>query len=173
MRNIVSLMLAGSPGAAGDVGHAGAQEANRGIRLRLCHGARRHRGDLRPGHRRRQRRLGPAGLDLVKDGTYSVIERSALDRILREQNFSNSDRANPTSAARIGKLLGVDAIIVGSITQFGNETKQTGLGGAAATGQLRRRRLLAQEEKAVVGLTARIVDIDTGEILAWRTARVS
>jgi len=55
---------------------------------------------------------------LVKDGTYSVIERKNLDKILGEQNFSNSDRANPASAAKIGKLLGVDAIIVGSVTQF-------------------------------------------------------
>jgi len=67
---------------------------------------------------------------LVKDGTYSVIERKALDKILAEQNFSNSDRANPNSAAKIGKLLGVDTIIVGSITQFGNETKNTNIGGA-------------------------------------------
>ena len=59
----------------------------------------------------------------MQDGTYSVIERKALDKILAEQNFSNSDRANPASAAKIGKLLGVDAIIVGSITEFGNETK--------------------------------------------------
>ena len=51
---------------------------------------------------------------LVQDGTYSVIERQALDKILAEQNFSNSDRANPNSAAKIGKLLGVDAIIVGA-----------------------------------------------------------
>ena len=66
---------------------------------------------------------------LVQDGTYSVIERQALDKILAEQNFSNSDRANPTSAAKIGKLLGVDAIIVGAITQFGNDTKNTNVGG--------------------------------------------
>ena len=36
--------------------------------------------------------------NLVTDGTYSVIERKALDKILAEQNFSNSDRANPASA---------------------------------------------------------------------------
>src|ERR1035437_5425273 len=65
---------------------------------------------------------------LVKDGSYSIIERKALDKILAEQNFSNSDRANPASAAKIGKLLGVDAILVGSITLFGNETKNLGLG---------------------------------------------
>src|SRR6202790_4093640 len=68
--------------------------------------------------------------NLVQDGTYSVIERKALDKILAEQNFSNSDRANPASAAKIGKILGLDAIIVGSITEFGNETKDTKVGGA-------------------------------------------
>src|SRR5205809_6357727 len=71
--------------------------------------------------------------NLVKDGTYSVIERKKLDTILQEQNFSNSDRANPTSAAKIGKVLGINAIVVGSITQFGLEDKSTeggGIGGS-------------------------------------------
>src|ERR1035437_5497851 len=53
---------------------------------------------------------------LVNDGKYSVIERKALDKLITEQNFSNSDRADPSSAARIGKLLGVSAIVIGSIT---------------------------------------------------------
>src|SRR5215831_1345526 len=62
---------------------------------------------------------------LVQDGTYSVIERKAMDKILAEQNFSNSDRADANSAAKIGRLLGVDAIIIGSITQFGRDDKNT------------------------------------------------
>lgn len=105
--------------------------------------------------------------DLVKDGSYSLIERKAIDKILTEQNFSNSDRANPASAAKIGKLLGVDAILVGSITQFGNETKNLGLGGAGGNwvghglGGFGHK-----NSKAIVGLSARLVDIDTGEILA-------
>ena len=105
--------------------------------------------------------------NLVKDGSYSIIERKALDKILAEQNFSNSDRANPNSAAKIGKLLGVDAILVGSITQFGNETKNLGLGGAG--GGLLGHGLGGfghKNSKAIVGLSARLVDIDTGEILA-------
>jgi len=105
--------------------------------------------------------------DLVKNGSYSIIERKALDKILTEQNFSNSDRANPASAAKIGKLLGVDAILVGSITEFGNETKNLGLGGAG--GNLIGHGLGGfghKNSKAIVGLSARIVDIDTGEILA-------
>ena len=40
--------------------------------------------------------------NLVRDGRYSVIERRALDIVLAEQNFSNSDRANASTAAQIG-----------------------------------------------------------------------
>jgi curli biogenesis system outer membrane secretion channel CsgG len=104
---------------------------------------------------------------LVKDGSYSVIERKALDKIMAEQNFSNSDRANPNSAAKIGKLLGVDAIVVGSITQFGNETKNMNLGGAGgALGGFGLGGFGHKKSKAIVSLTARMVDVDTGEILA-------
>src|SRR6266545_178594 len=71
---------------------------------------------------------------LVNDGTYSVIERKMLDKIIAEQNLSNSDRVDPNSAAKIGKILGVDAIIIGSITQFGRDDKKTSVGGGALGG---------------------------------------
>lgn len=104
--------------------------------------------------------------DLVKDGTYSIIERQALDKIMAEQNFSNSNRADPSSAARIGKLLGVDAIIVGSITQFGNETKKTNLGGAGGNwGGFGLGGIGHSKSNANVAVTARIVNVDTGEIM--------
>src|SRR3954471_17347024 len=103
---------------------------------------------------------------LVKDGSYSVIERKAMDKILAEQNFSNSDRANPTSAAKLGKLLGVDAIIVGSITQFGNDDHHTNVGGAGGgLGRFGVGGFSKKSSKAVVGVDARMVDIDTAEIL--------
>ena len=65
-----------------------------------------------------------------------MIERKQLDKILAEQNFSNSDRADPNSAAKIARILGVDAIIVGSITQFGRDDKSTNVGGGAASSAL-------------------------------------
>src|SRR5258708_3501421 len=108
---------------------------------------------------------------LVNDGTYSVIERKALNKILTEQNFSNSDRADPTTAAKIGKLLGVDAIVVGSITQFGRDDKSTTVGGGGA-GIVGRHfgfggaGVNKKEAKAVVQITARLVMVNTGEILA-------
>jgi len=107
---------------------------------------------------------------LVENGTYSVIERKAMDKILAEQNFSNSDRANPTSAAKLGKILGVDAIIVGSVTQFGNETENKNLGGAGgALGRYGLGGYSHKKSKAIVTLDARIVDIDTAEILGVAT----
>src|SRR5579875_1066740 len=106
---------------------------------------------------------------LVKDGTYTVVERAALDKILAEQNFSNSDRADATTAAKIGKLLGVNAIIIGSVTQFGRDDQTRTYGGGAIgglTGRFGIGGIQRRKAKAVVGLTARIVNVDTGEILA-------
>jgi curli biogenesis system outer membrane secretion channel CsgG len=103
---------------------------------------------------------------LVQDGTYSVIERKALDKILAEQNFSTSDRANPASAAKIGKILGLDAMIIGSITQFGGENKNTSVGGGGGGfGRFGIGGVSRKSSKAIVTIDARIVDIDTAEIL--------
>ncbi len=105
--------------------------------------------------------------ELVNDGSYRVIERSALDKILKEQNFSNSDRANPATAAKLGGLLGVDTIIIGDVTQFGRDDKHYGGGGGGGsiwTGGAGG--LGIKDSKAIVEVTARMVDVNTGEIVA-------
>jgi curli biogenesis system outer membrane secretion channel CsgG len=110
---------------------------------------------------------------LVQDGKYSVIERNAIDKVLGEQNFANSDRADSSTAAKIGRILGVDAVITGSITQFGRDDKNTTVGGGVLSsygskfgiGGVGKR-----SAKAVVGITGRLVDTTTAEILAAVTA---
>jgi curli biogenesis system outer membrane secretion channel CsgG len=104
---------------------------------------------------------------LVSEGTYSVVERAMLDQILAEQDFANSERADSRSAARIGQVLSVDAIIVGSVTQFGNDTRSTGLGAIGRTvGRIGFGGFDREETKALVAIDARIIDVDTAEILA-------
>jgi curli biogenesis system outer membrane secretion channel CsgG len=106
---------------------------------------------------------------LVSDGTYRVIERQAIDKILKEQNFSNSDRADATTAAKIARILGVDAIIIGSITQFGRDDKSTNVGGGAlgsVTGRFGIGGVRKSQSTAVVQITARMIDTSTAEILA-------
>lgn len=106
---------------------------------------------------------------LVNGGVYSVIERKQLDKVLAEQNFSNSDRADASSAAKIARILGVDVIIVGSITQFGRDDKSTNVGGGAATSALGRFGIggvKTSKSTAVCQITARMIDTSTAEILA-------
>ena len=98
---------------------------------------------------------------LVNDGTFSVIERKKLDTLLAEQDFAHSNRAEPSAAAlsKIGKIKGVKYVIAGSITKFSTEKrggsvriKGIGVGGSKG--------------KAQVNLTARVIDVTSGEIVA-------
>lgn len=102
--------------------------------------------------------------NLVRDGTYRVIERQQLDKILQEQNFSNSERANPATAAKIGKILGLNAIIIGTITEFGAEKKNIDVG--AVTSRFGLPRVGTSSGKANVVLDARMVNTETAEIMA-------
>jgi len=107
---------------------------------------------------------------LVQDGKYRVIDRNAMDKILKEQNFSNSDRVDPNSAAKIGRILGVSAIITGTITQFGRDDKHEGVGGGGyGLGKFGLGGVGKNESKAVVNVTAKLIDINTAEILAVAT----
>ena len=106
--------------------------------------------------------------ELVNDGSFRVIERKRLDAILAEQNFSNSERADPTAAsvAKIGKALGVKYLVVGSITKFGTENRNVGVGGGGfGGGKFGLGRVGTSKGKATVALTVRMIDTSTGEIL--------
>lgn len=104
---------------------------------------------------------------LVQDAKYRVIDRNSLDKVLKEQNFSNSDRADASTAAKIGHILGVSAIITGSITQFGRDDKHLGVGGGAyGLGKFGLGGIGKNDSKAVVNVTAKMIDTNTGEILA-------
>jgi curli biogenesis system outer membrane secretion channel CsgG len=96
---------------------------------------------------------------LVKDGTYVMIERSKIDAVLAEQNLAQSGRIEPTTAAQIGRVLGVDAVVIGSVTQFGLEKKRGGFsfGGLGQS---------SKKQTARVQVAARMVSTTTGEILA-------
>src|SRR4051812_43599532 len=105
---------------------------------------------------------------LVDDGSFRVIERKKLQSILAEQNFSNSERADPNAAsvAKIGKALGVKYLIVGSITKFGTENKNLGVNGSAfGAGKFGLGKVGSSKGKATVAVTVRMVDTSTGEIM--------
>ena len=79
--------------------------------------------------------------DLKTLGGVRVVERAQLDRVLGEQHLQATD-VDPATAARLGKLLGATLIAVGAY----------------------------QQAAADVRLTARFVQVETGEIVG--TAKV-
>jgi TolB-like protein len=53
--------------------------------------------------------------ELVETGKFKVVERSRIDRLLKEQQFVQSGVVDADSAAKIGKILSVDVVIIGTI----------------------------------------------------------
>jgi curli biogenesis system outer membrane secretion channel CsgG len=102
---------------------------------------------------------------LIDGGQFTLVERNALDAVLKEQNFSNSDRADAATAARIGRVLGVDAIVLGSVMRFAVEETSTSNGRLGRLGGVLGP-LEGRLSKAIVTLNARLVDTTTGEVMA-------
>ncbi len=115
--------------------------------------------------------LGKAAADLlitklVQDGNVSVIERDAMDKLLAEQNFSNSGRTDPVTAAKLGRILGVDVIILGTITHYEYADKTTGGGGSRFGGFGSSSMKTKHDINAKVQISTRLVSPDTAEVLA-------
>jgi len=106
--------------------------------------------------------------ELVNDGSFRIIERKRIEALLAEQDFSNSERADPTAktVARLGKALGVKYLIVGSITKFGTEESSKSVGGGVFGSKFGVGKVGTASGKAVVAITARVIDVSTGEIMA-------
>lgn len=77
--------------------------------------------------------------ELLKTGKVRVMERSQMDKILQEQGFQQSGACDTSECAvQIGKLLGIERVVVGSVGKIGE----------------------------TYSLSIRMVDVSTGEILA-------
>ena len=60
---------------------------------------------------------------LYETRKFKVIERQLLNRVIAEQKLSLTGVVDPTSAQKLGKLLGVDAIASGTITDLGTSLR--------------------------------------------------
>lgn len=102
--------------------------------------------------------------ELVKSGKYTVIERGQINQIMQEQNLGMSGRVTPQSAAKIGKLLGVELAIMGAVTEFGVSKGGTG-------GRIQGIGVGVKKQKATVAIDVRFVNTNTGEILLAENVR--
>jgi hypothetical protein len=88
---------------------------------------------------------------LLKTG-YDVIERAQIDAIIREHQLFLQGVLDPAQVKEFGKVAGVDAIITGSISMLVAEQNLYEAG--------YQRYIAAQ-----VGITCRMISVETGEVL--------
>lgn len=110
-------------------------------------------------------RLGTSASDILttelfKTGAFIIIERAQLDQVLKEQGLGQSGVVNPETAAQAGKILGLNAIVTGSVSQFGVST------GGSDFGVYKQK---VQTAKCVVDV--RVVDVTTGQLLFAESGR--
>jgi curli biogenesis system outer membrane secretion channel CsgG len=101
---------------------------------------------------------------LVKSGKYTVVERNQINAILNEQKLGQTGVVTEQSAAQVGKMLGVELAVVGSITEFGYSKKDVG-------GSLKGFSLGVKKQKATVAVDVRLINTTTGEILKAENVR--
>ena len=91
---------------------------------------------------------------LFKSGAFVVVEREQIAQVLREQGLGMTGAISPQTAAKAGKLLGLQALVTGKITDFTADEKASGFGGYY---QERRKDFHAR-------VSLRMIDATTGEI---------
>ena len=83
-----------------------------------------------------------------------LIDRASIDKILKEQNFQNSDRSSADTAVKIGKLLGVGQIVLVQVFDASFTQRQDVSGNTTLT-----------IGTVVLRANARMIDVETAAIL--------
>jgi curli biogenesis system outer membrane secretion channel CsgG len=98
---------------------------------------------------------------LVESERFTVVERTRLDEILREQRLGITGAVNPKTAAQIGQLIGAQLLIKGVITEFEESKEKLGGGGISLGGVA----VGVEQVRGYVAMDIRGFDAATGTIL--------
>lgn len=88
---------------------------------------------------------------LLNVKNYSIVDRGALDQLVKEQKLSSTGIFDQEKAVEIGKLLGAEGVVVGAVTEY-----------------VQRNTLMFPPAK--VTITARLINTRTGEV-EWTASR--
>lgn len=97
---------------------------------------------------------------LMKLNSFTLIERSELDNLILEQGLAQSGMITEESGVEAGKLLGVQALLVGKVHEFSTRTENGNIGDDENEFQFKLKASLAK-----VTLSYKLLDAMTGEIL--------
>ena len=104
--------------------------------------------------------------ELFKSGKFRVVEREQLAALMQEKNLTLSGDLDPATAVRIGKILGVNYLLTGSVTEYGITDK-----GGHGSGIGRLPGFSAGKRNFVAAVNSRLIDTSTGEIVWADEAR--
>jgi len=106
--------------------------------------------------------------ELVKRGNYRVIEREQLKAIMAEKGLALSGDLDPKTAMKVGKLLGVEYIITGALTELGAQKTGVNVPGGLLRGLPS---VNVGSSKMDCAIDARAFSTTTGEIVWADSAR--
>jgi len=111
------------------------------------------------------KKLGSAVADqiisqLTRSNRYILIERSRIEKIFQEQALGQSGVITEETAPQVGKLLGVESLVLGKILEASQET-----GKHKIDNEKKKWSLKLKATVGVVHISYRMVDATTGEIL--------
>ena len=99
---------------------------------------------------------------LLATNRFRLIERAEIDRVLEEQNLGKDGAIDPQTAAEIGKILGVQYLVIGRITEFSTKEDDDILANPNHHNPMGMRIARTTSRAAI---DARLVDATTAEIL--------
>ncbi|MFB0526297.1 MAG: CsgG/HfaB family protein [bacterium] len=120
---------------------------------------------------RAHRKIGSGMAEMLttavyETGKFVVVERKAIQDIIKEQDLGEEGRVRKETAAKIGDILGAQVLVRGAVTEFEEKVSRGGVGGVLL------------KKKAGAGLTTtsayvacdiRMYDATTGIILEATT----
>jgi curli biogenesis system outer membrane secretion channel CsgG len=108
--------------------------------------------------------------ELFKCGRFDVIERSELETLLSEVDFEQSAYVESSSAAPLGRIKGVDYLLIGKITAFGVKEKEKGIGTSSFGRNIGLGGLKTEKRIAYASFDIRLVEVETGRVVFADTA---
>jgi curli biogenesis system outer membrane secretion channel CsgG len=102
--------------------------------------------------------------ELATLGSFTVVERSNLEPVLREQDLADYGRVSKGTGAKIGKLTGAKYLVMGSLSSY-EENVKGGKGGIGYKGI----RLGGKKSEVYMAVDLRVVDTTSGEVAFTRT----
>ena len=104
---------------------------------------------------------------LSQTGRFRLVERTALDNVLAEQDLAASGRIAKPSGAKTGNVLGAEYLVQLVVTDYETKTSGTdkGIGGLLTKRVPLLGGVKAGSSQGRVGLNLRLIDAETSEII--------